>query len=208
MSTQLVVGIAGGSGSGKTTLAARIQERLPAGSCVRLSHDAYYRCLADLPLEERARSNFDHPDSLESELLVRHLDVLRQGQAVEIPVYDFSTHTRRPGGVPLNPAPVVVVDGVLLLAVEDVRTRLDFRVFVETSAEERLQRRLRRDMRRRGRSRESVMDQWRSTVHPMYERFVAPSRDHAHLVVRHGGFDEAALEGITRRIRTMLEAGA
>lgn len=208
MATQLVVGIAGGSGSGKTTLASRIQERLPPGSCARLSHDAYYRCLADLPLEERARRNFDHPDSLESELLVRHLDVLRGGRPVEVPIYDFSTHTRRTGGLRLEPAPVVVVDGVLLLAVDDVRSRLDFRVFVETSADERLRRRLRRDMRRRGRSRESVLEQWSSTVHPMYERFVAPSRNHAHLVVEHGGFDETALDRITVRIRTALEAGA
>lgn len=207
MATRLVVGIAGGSGSGKTTLAARVQARLPAGSCARLSHDAYYRCLADMPLEDRARWNFDHPDSLESELLVRHLDVLRQGEPVHVPVYDFGTHTRRRGGVRLEPAPVVVVDGVLLLAVEDLRSRLDLRVFVETSAEERLRRRVLRDTRRRGRTRESVLDQWRSTVHPMYERFVAPSRNHAHLVVEHGGFDESAVDRIAGRIRSALEAG-
>lgn len=203
-----MVGIAGGSGSGKTTLASRIAEMLPYGSCARLSHDAYYRCLADLPLEERARANFDHPDSLESDLLVQHLEVLRRGRPVEVPIYDFSTHTRRQGGLRLDPAPVVVVDGVLLLAVENLRSRLDLRVFVETSAEERLRRRVRRDTRTRGRSRESVMDQWRSTVHPMYERFVAPSRSHAHVVVERGGFDRAVVDRIAARIRAELEAGS
>lgn len=205
LSARMIVGIAGGSGSGKTTLAARVQECLPAGHCVRLSHDAYYRCLSQLPLEERARCNFDHPDSLESELLGRHLDALRRGEPVEMPVYDFGTHTRRPGGVHLDPAPVVVVDGVLLLAVEDLRARMDLRVFVDTSAEERLRRRLRRDTRRRGRTRESVLEQWESTVHPMYQRFVAPSMDHAHVVVRHGGHDRVTVQRIADRIRTALE---
>lgn len=206
MTTRLVIGIAGGSGSGKTTLADRVHERLPRDSCVRLSHDAYYRCLAHLPPNERARCNFDHPDSLDSDLLVRHLDALRQGHAVEVPIYDFANHTRQSGGVSTDPAPVVIVDGVLLFAVDDLRDRLDLRIFVDTDGGERLRRRIRRDIRSRGRSRESVLEQWRSTVNPMYQKYVAPSRGHAHVVVEHGGFHEGTVDRISAQVHTRLES--
>jgi uridine kinase len=204
MSARLIVGVAGGSGSGKTTLTRRLLERLPGGMAVHISHDAYYRDLAHLELEERARWNFDHPDSLESELLIRHLELLRAGERVEIPTYDFSTHTRASKSLPVRPAPVVIVEGVLVLAVKELRNRLDLGVFVDTAASERLTRRVRRDTRQRGRSRESVLEQWRETVDPMYEQFVVPSRAHAHHVVHHGGFDRKAVSTLAAEIMSRV----
>lgn len=204
MTTRLVVGIAGGSGSGKTTLARRVQERLPPGTAARVSHDAYYRDLAHLPLAERAAFNFDHPDALESELLAAHLTRLRNGHPVEVPMYDFSTHTRCSTGRPLDPAPVVLVDGVLVLAVERLREELDLMVFVETDPLERLRRRVRRDVRDRGRTPTSVRQQWDATVHPMYERYVAPSRAHAHVLVHHGAFAPGTVNAIANRIVSAL----
>lgn len=207
MSAQLIVGIAGGSGSGKTTLTRRLLERLPRGMAAQISHDAYYRDLAHLDLEARARWNFDHPDSLESELLVEHLEVLRAGRTVEIPTYDFANHTRAPSTKRISPTPVVIVEGVLVLAVEELRDRLDLGVFVDTAARERLTRRVRRDTRKRGRSRESVLEQWRETVDPMYEQFVLPSRAYAHRIVQHGGFDRAAVAALAEDIISRVELG-
>jgi uridine kinase len=206
VSARIVVGIAGGSGSGKTTLARRVLSHLPAGTAIRISHDAYYRDLSHLPFQERAAWNFDHPDALESELLSRHLDELRSGQPIHCPEYDFGTHTRKAGGVYLSPAPVVLVDGVLVLAVREIRAKLDLGVFVETQSRERLHRRIRRDTRDRGRTRHSVLHQWDSSVEPMFETFVAPSRAHADLIVPKGGFDPAGVQRIVDRIRSRLES--
>ena len=208
MSARVVVGIAGGSGSGKTTLAERVAARLPGGTAIRISHDAYYRDLSHLPFQERAAWNFDHPDSLESELLARHLEELRQGRRIVCPEYDFGTHTRRSGGLPVDPAPVVLLDGVLVLAVNEIRTRLDLAVFVETHPDVRLSRRIRRDIRDRGRTRHSVVDQWDSTVQPMHDTFVAPSRAHADLVIPTGGFDPAGVGLVVDRILAYLETAS
>lgn len=208
MTARLVVGIAGGSGSGKTTLAERILSTLPRGAGIRISHDAYYRDLSHLALEERARWNFDHPDALESELLSAHLDLLRLGRPARCPEYDFGTHTRKEGGTWVRPAPVVVVDGVLVLAVKEIRRHLDLSVFVETASHERLSRRVSRDVRERGRSRSSVLQQWDTTVRPMYEEFVEPSKRHADLVIPEGGFDPSGVDRVVERIRAHLDPGS
>ena len=207
MSAQVVVGIAGGSGSGKTTLAERVMRRLPAGSAIQISHDAYYRDLSQLSLEARAAWNFDHPDSLESSLLCQHLGQLRAGDAVMCPQYDFGTHTRVQGGRLIRPAPVVVLDGVLVLAVHEVRAQLDLRVFVETNTDERLKRRVKRDRNERGRSHDSVLRQWEDTVWPMHMEFVEPSKAHADVVIHRGGFDPGGVETVVARIQQLLAGG-
>jgi uridine kinase len=177
------VAIAGGSGSGKTSLTRALVKALGSDRCAVLDHDSYYRCLAHRPLEERAASNFDHPDSLENELLARHLAELRQGRAVERPCYDFATHTRTSESTRIEPRPTVVCEGILLLAVPELRHAFDLRVYVDTPADVRALRRVRRDIVERGRTVESVVDQYLQTVKPMHERFVEPARATADLVL-------------------------
>lgn len=200
----VVVGIAGGSGSGKSTLAGRIVERFEPGTAVRLPHDAYYHDLSHLAPPERASRNFDHPDALDTPLLLSHLDALLRGEAVTPPRYDFRTHTRHDPVTTLHPASVVVVDGVMVLAVPEVRRILDLGVFVHTDPGERLARRLSRDVDERGRSRKSVLAQWEASVLPMHERFVEPSRAHAELVIEHGGFDGGSVVEVVSRILRLL----
>lgn len=182
MERMIIVGIAGGTGSGKTTITRAIQQRL--GEDVALiSHDSYYRAHHDLPFEVRMRLNYDHPDAYETELLVEHLAQLRKGMAIEVPVYDFATHDRVEQTCVVQPARIVLVEGILLLASAELRELMDIKVFVEADADERLLRRLERDMRERGRSLQSVMDQYRDTVKPMHEAFVEPSKQYADLII-------------------------
>lgn len=176
------VAIAGGSGSGKTTLAHAVQ-RVLGEQCVLVAHDAYYRCLAHLPPEQRAKRNFDHPDSLENELLALHIAQLRGGKAIELPSYDFATHTRLPQGTATLARPVVLVEGILVLSVPQLRRSFDLRVFVDAPTEVRFRRRCSRDVHERGRTEASVRAQWLETVQPMHERFVAPCQDECDLVV-------------------------
>ena len=177
-----VVGIAGGSGSGKTTLATALLDRLGDDKGVVIPHDAYYRDLAHLTVAEREEHNFDHPDALETELLLSHLEILDSGEVVQIPQYDFETHTRIKDGRSLDPKPVIVVEGVLVLADEALRDRLDLKIFVEAPPDIRLSRRLMRDQRERGRDTESVISQYEDTVRPMHDRFVEPSKAFADVI--------------------------
>ncbi|MDH7515963.1 MAG: uridine kinase [Bacteroidota bacterium] len=179
----VTVGIAGGSGSGKTTLARELVERLGASRVVVVMHDAYYKDLSFLPFEERAAANFDHPDALDTALCARHIRDLRAGRTVEQPVYDFASHTRTLQVLRIEPKPVVILDGILILAEPALRELLDIRVFVEAGEKTRFERRLARDTRERGRTPASVFRQWRETVQPMYERFVEPSRPYAHVIL-------------------------
>jgi uridine kinase len=200
MPRALVIGIAGGSGSGKTTLLERLTAGPFATAITVLPHDAYYLNRADMPPAVRDTLNFDHPESLDNDLFVRHLDALCAGHAVEQPVYDFRTHTRTDRTVRVEPRPVLLLDGILLLAVPEVVARLDLRVFVDTPADLRILRRLARDVSERGRTVEGVTQQYIRTVRPMHERYVEPSRATAHLVIPWEEHNGPAVEVLEARI--------
>ena len=196
----LFVGIAGGSGSGKSTIARAILAALPERA-VLLEQDHYYRSLGHLPPEERERVNYDHPDAVEMDLLCGHLDALKGGVAVPRPTYDFATHDRAPTTVRVEPAPVVVVEGILVLAEERLRTRLDVKIYVDTDADIRLMRRIRRDLEHRGRSFAAVRQQYYDTVRPMHLAFVEPSKRFADVIVPEGGENRVALEMLLGMLR-------
>jgi uridine kinase len=200
----LVVGIAGATGSGKTTVARRMIEALPRGSVALLQHDSYYRDRGDLPYEQRCELNFDHPDALETSLMVEHLQQLRAGKAVKVPIYDFTTHRRGAETQRVEPGPVVVVEGILVLADPDLRAMLDIKVFVDTDADIRVFRRIRRDIEQRGRSFESVRKQYYSTVRPMHQQFVEPSKRWADIIVPEGGRNQVALDLLVARLHTVI----
>jgi len=200
----LVIGIAGGTGSGKSTVARNLAAGLPAGVLSLLDHDSYYRDRKDLPFAERAQLNYDHPDSLETELLVEHLGRLRNGEAVEVPLYDFTTHTRRIETRRVEPTPVIVVEGILVLQNSGLRSKLDIKIFVDTDADIRVFRRIRRDLEQRARSFDSVRDQYYSTVRPMHLAFVEPSRRWADLIIPEGGENRIALDLILGKLKNVL----
>lgn len=201
----IVIGVAGGTGSGKTTVAMKILERVGAEHVAYIPHDAYYRDLGHLPLEQRPRVNFDHPDSLESELLIEHLRQLKAGQAVDIPVYDFTTHTRTDQTRRVGPAPVILVEGILVFSEPGLRELFDVKLYVDTDADLRLIRRLQRDLQERGRTFESVIQQYLTTVRPMHLEFVEPSKRYADVIIPEGGFNEVAIEMVAARVRGLLE---
>jgi uridine kinase len=204
----LVVGIAGATGSGKTTVARRVIESLPRGSVAMLQHDSYYRDRADLSYEQRCELNFDHPDSLETSLMAEHLQQLRAGKAVRVPIYDFTTHRRLVDSQRLEPGPVVVVEGILVLADPELRSMLDIKVFVDTDADIRVFRRIRRDIEQRGRSFESVRKQYYSTVRPMHLQFVEPSKRWADIILPEGGRNQVALDLLVAKLHTVIAAEA
>jgi uridine kinase len=195
-----VVGIAGGSGSGKTTVARHLATALPAGSCTTIEHDAYYRDQGHLPLEERAAINFDHPSSLESMLLAQHLQILRSGDAVEVPIYDFATHTRKVETRRVAPARVIVVEGILVFTEPALREQMDIKIFVDTDPDIRLMRRIRRDLEHRGRTFQSVRDQYYATVRPMHIEHVEPTKRWADLIIPEGGDNRIALDVLLGRL--------
>jgi uridine kinase len=194
MSRPLIVGVAGGTGSGKTTVAHKLASAMPPGRCVTIEHDAYYIDQGHLPPEERALINYDHPASLESSLLAEHLRELRAGRAVDVPIYDFATHTRRAERRHVAPAPVVIVEGILVFVEAALRDQMDIKIFVDTDADIRLMRRIRRDLEQRGRTFESVRAQYYATVRPMHLEHVEPSKRWADLIVPEGGDNKVALE--------------
>jgi uridine kinase len=204
--TSLVVGIAGGTGSGKTTVARTIAAALPVESVAMIEFDAYYRDRPDLPPEERGQQNFDHPDALESDLLVEHLSALKAGKHVEIPIYDFKTHRRRAESRPMEPAPVIIVEGILVFVDPRVRERLDMKIFVDTDPDIRVFRRIRRDMEQRGRTFDSIRDQYYRTVRPMHLQFVEPSKRWADLIIPEGGNNRVALDLIIAKLKSVLAA--
>lgn len=200
----LVIGIAGGTGSGKTTLMQRLVERFGSDVTV-LSHDNYYRRRDDMPFEERCKVNYDEPAALETDLMARHLDALRHGQTIDCPVYDFAMHNRSGETVRIEPKRVIIVEGILIFENKQLRDLMDIKIFVDTDADVRLCRRIRRDVRERGRTLESVIEQYQTTVKPMHEKYVEPSKRYAHIVVPEGGKNTVALEMIEGRIRRHLE---
>lgn len=189
-----VVGIAGGTGSGKTTVADKLASAMPPGRCVTIDHDAYYRDQGHLPPADREAINYDHPSALDSALLALHLRELRDGRSVEVPIYDFATHTRRRDTRSVAPARVILVEGILVFAEPALREQMDIKIFVDTDADIRLMRRIRRDLEERGRTFQSVRDQYHATVRPMHIEYVEPSKRWADLIVPEGGDNRVALD--------------
>jgi uridine kinase len=200
----VIIGIAGGTGSGKTTVARAIHDRVGKDRIEWISHDSYYRNFEALNPEEKHHINFDHPDSLETELLARHLDVLVKGSTVEVPIYDFTTHSRKEATQRVEPRRVIIVEGILVLAEPELRKRIDIKLFVDTPADIRFMRRLVRDIKTRGRSMESVIEQYTTTVRPMHEEFVEPSKRYADLIIPEGGENQVALDAIIARVEHLL----
>ena len=203
----VVVGVAGGTGSGKTTVAAEILRRAGTDHISLIQHDAYYKDLSDLPMAQRAMQNFDHPDALDNDLLIAHLQELKTGRPIELPVYDFTTHSRTDRTVTVEPYPVILVEGILIFSDEALRQLMDVRIYVDTDADIRFIRRLQRDIAERGRTMESVIHQYLATVRPMHEEYVEPSKRYANVIIPEGGFNEVAMEMIAARIRVLLGGG-
>lgn len=200
----VVIGIAGGSGSGKTTVLQNIIDEMGADPIAILDHDAYYRDLSHLSPEERAEFNFDHPDALETDLMREQLDELIQGEPIEKPVYDFTTHTRKAETETVDPRPVIIIEGILILAEAALKERMDIKIYVDTADDIRLMRRIRRDMQERGRSIEGILRQYERTVRPMHLEFVEPSKREADIIIPRGGHNHVAIQMVMSRIQDLL----
>jgi len=200
----LIIGICGGTGSGKTTVAKSILEAVSTRDVLFIQQDSYYRNLKDLPLDYRQMANFDHPDALDNDLLVNHLRKLKAGERVELPIYDFRTHTRLNETMPIEPQPIVIVEGILIFADPRLLEQLDIKVFVDTPDDIRFIRRLRRDLAERGRTVESVIEQYLATVRPMHMQFVEPSKRYADVIIPEGGHNLVSVELISGKIRERL----
>ncbi len=201
----LVIGIAGGSGSGKTTVAQEILNRVGANQIAFLQHDSYYKDLSGLPSTKHAEINFDHPNALETELLIKHIIALREGKPVDIPIYDFSTDRRTTQTFRVLPHRVILVEGILIFTDKALRDLFDIKLFVDTDSDMRFIRRLQRDINERGRSTESVIKQYLLTVRPMHLEFVEPSKRYADVIIPEGGFNTAALDMVVARIEALLK---
>jgi len=204
----LVIGISGGTGSGKTTITDRIISALSEESVVVLQQDHYYKDLPQMPLDERAKQNFDHPDSIDTPLLVEHMRALREGRAIERPVYDFTKHRRSGKTVRLEARPAVILEGILIFENMALRELMDIKIFVDTDADLRFIRRLRRDITERGRTMESVVEQYYSTVRPMHMEFIEPSKRYADVIIPEGGHNEVGIDLVIQKIRSLVPVGS
>jgi len=200
----IIIGIAGGTGSGKTTVANAILKRVGAHHIAYIPHDAYYRELHDLPPNQRALVNFDHPDSLESELMCEDIIKLKKWISVDLPIYDFSTHSRTEKTIHVEPQPIVIVEGILIFAEAKLRELLDVKIFVDTDPDLRFIRRLQRDIAERGRTMDNVIKQYITTVRPMHLEFVEPSKRYADIIIPEGGLNEVAIDMVIARIESLL----
>lgn len=201
----VTIGVAGGTAAGKSTVAKAIIERAGADRIAIIPHDAYYRDLRQLPRAQREIINFDHPNSLETSLMIHHLEQLKQGKAVDIPVYDFTVHARTEQTRRVEPQPVILVEGILIFAEPQLRDMLDVKIFVDADPDIRFIRRLKRDVAERGRSVESVIEQYMMTVRPMHMKFVEPSKRYADVIIPEGGYNLIAIDMIATRIRALLD---
>lgn len=204
----IIIGVAGGSGSGKTTVAHNLIKTFKAEDAVLVEQDAYYKELTGLTLEERAKVNFDHPNSIEFDLLREHLLTLKSGKAIERPIYDFSMHSRKEEKVTINPSRIIIVEGILIFAVPEIRELFDVKIFVDTDADEMLLRRIERDINERGRTFDSVRDQYLSTVKPMYLEFAEPSKRYADIIIPRGGENKIAINMVIAKLKRYLKKGA
>ncbi len=202
-----IIGVAGGTASGKSTLVRKLQGAFQEEDVLILCHDYYYKAHDDLPLEERAKLNYDHPDAFDTDIMIEDIKKLKAGQSISRPVYSFVEHNRLPQTVEVHPARVIILDGILILENRKLRELMDVKVFVDTDADVRLGRRLLRDMQERGRSVESVLNQYFGSVKPMHEDFVEPSKRYADLIIPEGGFNSVALSLLMGNIRTLIEMG-
>ncbi len=199
-----VIGVAGGSGSGKSTLIRRLEDSFSPDQVVTLCHDYYYKAYPTLAFEERTKLNYDHPESFDTAMMIRHLRALAEGAAIQRPVYSFAEHNRLEETVLVTPAPVIIVDGILILENKELREMMDIKVYVDTDADLRLSRRILRDVQHRGRSMESVIGQYVATVKPMHDQFVEPSKRYADVIIPEGGFNSVAVSMLIESIRSLI----
>ncbi len=200
----ILIGITGASGSGKTLVAHTLYKQLGTEKVVNLQEDSYYKDLAHLPFEERVKFNFDHPDAFDHELLRKHISLLLKGKTIEHPVYDFTTHTRKKETRKVGPHEIVILEGILILAIPELRELMDIKIYIDTPADICFIRRLQRDIEERGRSVESVIKQYQETVRPMYMQFVEPSKRYADIIIPHGGKNVIAIDIIRSKIEKLL----
>lgn len=203
----IIIGVAGGSGSGKTTIARKLLETFEAEDAILVEQDAYYKELHIESIDERAKMNFDHPDAIEFELLRKHLLDLVEGISIERPIYDFSTHMRKEEKVIIKPSKIIIVEGILIFAVPEIRELFDVKIFVDTDADEMLLRRMERDITERGRTFDSVRDQYLSTVKPMYLEFAEPSKRYADVIIPRGGENKVAINMVIAKMKRYLKKG-
>jgi uridine kinase len=201
----MIIGICGGTGSGKTTVARRILENVSDEHLTYLQQDSYYRNLGDMPIELRHQINFDHPDALDNDLFINHVKALRAGEPIEMPVYDFSLHSRRTETVRIDPKPIMIIEGILIFVDAALRELMDIKIFVDTADDLRFIRRLNRDVSERGRSVDAVIKQYLDTVRPMHAQFVEPSKRFADVIIPEGGYNEVGIDLISGKIRTQLQ---
>lgn len=204
MKRPVTIGVAGGTGSGKTTVSNQLLNRVGSKHIAYLPHDSYYKDLRDMPKSVRDTINFDHPDALETSLLVENIKQLQQGDAAQVPIYDFTHHVRKLETLTVYPQPIILVEGILIFSEVDLRNLFDIKIFVDTDADLRFIRRLQRDIAERGRSAESVIQQYLDTVRPMHLKFVEPSKRYADVIIPEGGFNFVAIDMIAARIRSMM----
>lgn len=204
--TPKIIGVAGGSASGKSTLVKKLQDAFIEEDVITLCHDFYYKAHHELPLEERAKLNYDHPNAFDTDMMIDHIKQLKEGKCVERPVYSFTDHNRTDQKVTVKPAKVIIVDGILILENKELRDLMDVKIFVDTDADVRLGRRLVRDVQERGRDMSSVLQQYFSTVKPMHRDFVEPTKRYANLIIPEGGFNSVALTLLIENIRSVLGA--
>ena len=200
-----VIGVAGGTGSGKSTLVKRLQEAFRDDDVATLCHDYYYKGHPELSYEERTKLNYDHPQAFDTDMLVEHIRALKNNVPIERPVYSFVEHNRTEETVPVKPSKVIIIDGILIFENKELRDLMDIKVYVDTDADIRLARRILRDVRDRGRSMESVITQYTTTVKPMHEEFVEPSKRYADVIIPEGGFNSVAVAMLIQKIRTIVD---
>jgi uridine kinase len=204
----MIIGISGGTGSGKTTVAQKIIASVGADSVVYLQQDSYYRNVGDMPIELRHRVNFDHPDAFDTDLMMNHIEALRAGECIEQPIYDYATHSRKAETIHVEPRPVIIIEGILVLVEAKMRRLMDLKVFVDADADIRFIRRLDRDVHERARSVESIISQYTTTVRPMHLQFVEPSKRYADIIIPEGGHNDVGIDLVTGKIKSILARSA
>lgn len=204
MSRPILIGIAGGTGSGKSTVANEIFYSLPGESIAVIEQDSYYKDQSHLTLEERKKTNYDHPDAFDTELLVKHLKMLLNGEAIEKPMYDFEVHNRKMETIRVEPKDIIILEGILILSEPEIRNLLDIKIFVDTDADVRIIRRIQRDIKERGRTIDSVIDQYMNVVRPMHMQFVEPTKRYADIIIPEGGYNKVAIDILIAKIKQIL----